>query len=195
MHICRHNLYERVRNLMKKLKEDDPPKIQFNAVFLPSPYKRHRKTYNKQCNVTDLSDFADMSGGILDSQQSLAMFDVSPKRSPSPLAEADLAEAISPTVTSSLSPASDSFVHYTERTPSPSPNPYSPLTRAVASIESALTCLSECEDRLAYTTKGLLRVHPDPKPNPKLSAVNLMLYPTPCSNRKCRHHWSARSIG
>ena len=80
MHLCRHNLYERVSNLMKKLKEDDPPKIQFNAVFLPSPYKRHRKTYNKQCNMTDLSDFADMNR-VLDSQQSLAnVFDVSPKR-------------------------------------------------------------------------------------------------------------------
>ena len=43
-------------NLMNKLKEDDPPKIQLNAVFLPSPYKRHRKTYNK-ANITDLSDY------------------------------------------------------------------------------------------------------------------------------------------
>ena len=70
-------------------------KIQFNAVFLPSPYKRHRKTYNKT-NVVDVSDFAGM--GVLDSQQSLANLfdDFSPKRSPF-----EVAAAISPTVTSS----------------------------------------------------------------------------------------------
>lgn len=86
-------------------------KIKFEAVFLPSSYRRRGPVYNK---ASTGSNIVDVSGGIFDSQQSVSdvFSNFSPTRtptsiaegeprSPSPLvalAEGDMTDPISPAI-------------------------------------------------------------------------------------------------
>lgn len=95
---------------MRKLRQGK--NIKLNAVFLPSSYRRRGPVYNK---ASTASNAVDVSGGILDSQQSLAdvFHNCSPTRTPvsitegetrspsplSPLAEGDTKFQFSPAIT------------------------------------------------------------------------------------------------